>query len=128
MEDHHMATRDRSQTPFPLRGRPASSRTPRLLAGRTASGRVAAYRMAERRRRADEILVFDAATTNKAQGSGCCRKATVDYRTGLSGTETGTRVGPLRRPRLARLPSSRHAVHCRLRVPGRGAEPFSPLS
>src|SRR5678815_5760506 len=84
--------------------------------------------MAERRRRTDEILVFDTAGRNKAPGSGCCRKTTVDYRTGLSGTETGTRVGPLRRPRLARLPPSCDAMHCRLRVPGRGAEPFFPLS
>src|SRR5690349_2596804 len=113
MEDRHMATRDRSQTGFPLRGSPASPRTPRLLAVRTASGRVAAYRMAERRGRTDEILVFDTAGRNKAQRSGCCRKTTVDYRAGLSGTETGTRVGPLRRPRLARLPPSCDVVHCR---------------
>jgi len=53
--------------------------------------------------------------------------AKLAHRAGLQGSQRGTRAGPLRRPRLARLPSSRHAVHRRLRVPGLRTGRDSPL-
>ena len=37
-------------------------------------------------------------------------------------------LGTLRRPRLARLPPSRHTLHCRLWIPGGGEESFFSLS
>jgi hypothetical protein len=46
----------------------------------------------------------------------------------LSGAETGTGPGTRRGARLARLPSSRHAVHRRLCLPDRRAGEGSPLS
>src|SRR5581483_3302117 len=55
-------------------------------------------------------------------------QTSLDHRTGLSGIEAGTRVGPLRRTRLARLPSSRHLMHRGLWVPGGRTESFFPLS
>src|SRR6266404_4039668 len=36
-------------------------------------------------------------------------------------------IWPLRRSQLARISSSRHAVHRRIRLPGSGEKPFFPL-
>src|ERR1700680_774247 len=52
----------------------------------------------------------------------------MDHRTGLRGTETGTRVGTLRRKRLARISPSRDPLHRSVRIPGSRAEPFFPLT
>src|ERR1700680_3145168 len=52
----------------------------------------------------------------------------MDHRTGLRGTETGTRVGTLRRKRLARISPSRAPLHRSVRIPGSRAEPFFPLN
>src|SRR5262249_12851240 len=52
----------------------------------------------------------------------------MDHRTGLPGTETGTRAGTLRRKRLARISPSRDPVHRRVRLPGSRKEPFFPLN
>src|ERR1700674_557277 len=52
----------------------------------------------------------------------------MDHRTGLRGTETGTRVGTLRRKRLARISPSRDPLHRSVRLPGSRAEPFFPLN
>ena len=62
------------------------------------------------------------------RGTGASGQTSLDHRTGLSGTETGTRLGPLRRTRLARLSSSRHVMHCGLWIPGGRTESFFPLS
>ena len=64
----------------------------------------------------------------KAEGSGGARQTALDHRTGLSGTQAGTRTRSLRRERLARLSPSRHSMHCGLWVPCGRAEPFFPLS
>jgi len=50
-----------------------------------------------------------------------------NYRTRLRGAETGTGTGPLRRARLARISSSRHAMYRRLRLPRCGKKSFFPL-
>ena len=50
------------------------------------------------------------------------------HRARLSGTQTGGRARPLRRARLARLPSSSHAVHRGLRIPDLRKGDDSPLS
>ena len=52
----------------------------------------------------------------------------MDHRTGLRGTETGTRVGTLRRKRLARISPSRDPLHRSVRLPGSRAKPFFPLN
>src|SRR6516225_10035195 len=49
-------------------------------------------------------------------------------RTRLSGTQAGGRVGTFRRTRVARLPPSRHPLHCGLRIPNLRAREDSPLS
>ena len=54
-------------------------------------------------------------------------QAALAHRARLSGTQAGSRAWSLRRPRLARLPSSRHAVHRGLRIPDRRAGDDSPL-
>src|SRR5712692_7716615 len=52
----------------------------------------------------------------------------MDHRTGLRGTETGTRVGTLRRKGLARISPSRDPLHRSVRLPGSREEPFFPLT
>src|SRR5712691_10276869 len=52
----------------------------------------------------------------------------MDHRTGLRGTETGTRVGTLRRKGLARISPSRDPLHRSVRLPGSREEPFFPLN
>ena len=44
-------------------------------------------------------------------------QTTLAHRARLSGAETGGRARPLRRARMARLPSSRHTLHRGLRIP-----------
>ena len=128
VEDRHLAARHTVQTPVPLRRRARPPGTSRLLESRTTSGRMAADRVAERRSRADQILAIHAAGRHEAEGSGGTRQTPLDHRTGLRGTEAGTRPGSLRRQRLARLSPSRHLMHCSLWVPCGRAEPFFPLS
>ncbi len=50
------------------------------------------------------------------------------HRTRLPGVETGTRLGSLRRTRLARFSSSRHLMYRGLWIPGGRTESFFPLS
>ena len=54
-------------------------------------------------------------------------QAALAYRARLSGTQAGGRARSLRRARMARLPSSRHAVHRGLRIPDLRAGDDSPL-
>src|SRR5215831_18362300 len=83
--------------------------------------------MAEGSDRAHKILVIHFADRHQAFRFRSIGEATLDHRARLSRTETGTRIRPLRRARLARLSSSCHPLHCGLRVPGSRTEPFFPL-
>src|SRR5271155_1792677 len=87
---------------------------------------MAADRMAEDREGADQVLAVKPAGINRSASTGGSGQTALDYRTRLSGTQTGTRFGPLRRTRLARLSSPCHALHRSLRLPGAGAVPFPP--
>src|SRR5579875_3294804 len=89
--------------------------------------RMACNRMAEGRSGTNQVLALDPAGRNKIKGLGGARQTALDYRTGLSGTEAGTRPRPLRRAGLAGLSPSCHALHCRLRLLAGGAKPFFPL-
>src|SRR5215831_8808205 len=83
--------------------------------------------MAEGSDRAHKILVIHFADRHQAFRFRSIGEATLDHRARLSRTETGTRIRPLRRARLARLSSSCHPLHRGLRVPGSRTEPFFPL-
>src|SRR5271163_2451246 len=87
---------------------------------------MAADRMAEDREGADQVLAVDPAGIHRSAPTGGSGQTALDHRTRLSGTQTGTWFGPLRRTRLARLSSPCHARHRSLRLPGQGAVPFPP--
>src|SRR5215467_5067827 len=84
--------------------------------------------MANRGARTHQILAIHSAGQCRPGRTGAFGQTSVDHRTGLSGTEAGTRLGPLRGARLARLPSSRHIMHRSLWIPGGRTESFFPLS
>ena len=88
---------------------------------------MAADRMAGGRSRADQILALHAAGEHQLRAAGRSRQAALAHRARLSGAQAGGRARSLRRTRLARLPSSRHPVHRRLRLPHRRAGDDSPL-
>jgi hypothetical protein len=75
----------------------------------------------------DQILALYA--TGGRHLPATCRsyQAALAHRARLSGTQAGSGSRALRRARLARLPSSRHAVHRSLRIPDRRAGHDSPL-
>src|SRR6266700_50134 len=79
---------------------------------------VAADRVARGRRRANQVLALDLAEQHPIPRSGRRRQAALARRARLSGAQAGGRARTLRRPRLARLPSPRYAVHRGLRIPG----------
>ena len=81
-----------------------------------------------RRIRTHQVLAIHPAARHWSPGTGAHGQTSLDHRTGLSGTEAGTRVGPLRRTGLARLSSSRHLMHRGLWIPGGRTESFFPLS
>ncbi len=128
LEESDMAARREAETAVPLCRLAGASRASRLLAIRTASGRMVADRMASRGIRAHQVLAIHTAGRYRPGGTGASGQTSLDHRTGLSGTEAGTRLGPLRRTRLARLSSSRHLMHCGLWIPGGRTESFFPLS
>ena len=84
-------------------------------------------RMAARRNRTHQVLDIDVSLRHQAQSFNQNGQTALDHRTGLPGAETRVRAGALRRAQLARIPPSRHAMHCSLWVPGSRAEPFFPL-
>ena len=88
---------------------------------------VAADRVARGRSRADQILALDAAGGHQLPPARRSCQAALADRAGLSGTQAGGRAWALRRARMARLPSSRHAVHRGLRIPDLRAGDDSPL-
>ncbi len=98
-----------------------------LLALPTSSGRMAADGMASRGIRTNQVLAIYSVRRYRPFATGAFGQTSLDYRTGLSRTQTGTRVGPLRRTRMARLPSSRHVMHRGLWIPGGRTESFFPL-
>ncbi len=81
-------------------------------------------RMARRRSRADKILAIHLARQHQQRCSGEHRQTALAHRTRLPGPQAGTRPWPLRGARLARLSSSRHTVHRRLRIPDLRAADF----
>ncbi len=88
---------------------------------------MAPRRMARRRGRANQILALNLARRYAAHSSrrGC--QTALAHRAGLRGSQRGTRAGPLRRPGMAGLPSSCHAVHRRLRLADLRTGRDSPL-
>src|ERR1043165_9713974 len=89
---------------------------------------MAADRMANRGIRTNQLLAIHSAGRYCLGGTGAFGQTPLDHRAGLSRTETGTRVGPLRRTRLARLPPSRHLMRRGLWLPGGRTESFFPLN
>src|ERR1039457_3604666 len=89
---------------------------------------MAADRVAEDREGADEILAVEPAGSHQSASAGGHRQTALGHRARLRGTEAGNRTGTLCRTQLARISSSRHALHCRLWILGAGAVPFSPCT
>src|SRR5271166_3242766 len=81
------------------------------------SAGMASHRMARGRKRADQILAFDPARRHAHRRSRRHGQIALAHRARLRGTQKRTRPRPLRRAKLARLPSSRNPVHCRLWIP-----------
>ena len=92
-----------------------------------AGRRMAADRVARGRERADQILALDPCRKTSPSASGRPRQAALAHRARLSGTQAGGRARAFRGARMARLPSPRHAVHRRLRIPDLRAGDDSPL-
>src|SRR6202042_2624151 len=84
---------------------------------REASQGVAADRVARGRGCANQILALDTSEKHLVPRSGRCRQAALACRARLPGAQAGGRARAFRGARMARLPSSRHAVHRGLRIP-----------
>src|SRR5262249_22026423 len=100
MEESDLAARGEAETAVPFGRDAGASRASRLRAIGTASGRMVAYRVALRRIGTNQVLAIHSASRLGSPGTGAPGQTSVDHRTGLSGTEAGTRTGPLRRTRL----------------------------
>ncbi len=127
MEESDLEARGEAEVAVTLCRHTGSSRASRLLALPTSSGRMAADGMASRGIRTNQVLAIYSVRRYRPFATGAFGQTSLDYRTGLSRTQTGTRVGPLRRTRMARLPSSRHVMHRGLWIPGGRTESFFPL-
>src|SRR5712664_134508 len=79
---------------------------------------MAVDRVAQRRARTDQILALDPPRGHYFASSDLLHQAALADRARLSGAQARGRARAFRRPRMARLSSSRHAVHRRLRIPG----------
>src|SRR6185312_1965516 len=88
---------------------------------------MAADRVAQGREGTDKVLAVDLAADYRLCPSGRSGQIALAHRARLSGTEAGTRPRTLRGPRLAWLPSSRHALHRCLRIPDLREGDDSPL-
>jgi SRSO17 transposase len=108
-------------------GEAFTSRFTRLRVRRATCRGVAADRMAAGRGGADQILAVHLAGRYQLRGAGRSRQTALADRTRLPGTQTGSRPGPLRRTRLARVTPSHNPLHRGLRVPDRRTGDFSPL-
>ena len=84
-------------------------------------------RMAGARERTDQVLAFYFPCPYHTERVGETSETPLDYRTRLPRAEARVGTGTLRRSRLARFSPSRHVMHRRLRLPGRGKKSFFPL-
>src|ERR1700722_5889628 len=84
-------------------------------------------RMAGAGERTDQVLAFHFPGPYHTERVGETSKTPLDYRTRLPRAEARIGAGTLRRSGLARFSSSRHVMHRRLRLPGRGKKSFFPL-
>ena len=123
----HLAGGHARSARLPLRRLARQAGASGLLALRTAAGGMVPGRMARGRERTDQILALHLARGHAARRLRRPGQAALAHRAGLPGAQAGDRPRSLRRPRLARLPPSRHARYRRLRLPGLRAEPDSPL-
>src|ERR1017187_510921 len=89
---------------------------------------MAVDRVAHRGKGAKEILAVESACGDHAAETRCHRQTALAHRARLRRTEAGTWPGTFRRQELARLSSSCNAFDRRIRLPGFGAVPFSPLN
>src|SRR5579872_456112 len=105
MEESDLEARGEGETAVPLCRHAGAPRASRLLAIGTASGGMVVDRMAGRGNGTHQVLAIHSSGQSRADGSRAFGQTSLDHRTGLSGIEAGTRVGPLRRTRLARLSS-----------------------
>ena len=122
-----MARRYEYATFLPFRPRQSSCGARPETIDRSNPGRMAGDRASGRRNGTNKILVFDNGRNDRLRRVGWHDKAALAYRARLSGAEAGSWVGALRREGLARVPSSRHTLHCGLRLPDHGKGRFSPL-
>ena len=127
MANHRVAPRQRRTSIFSLCPRASSCCTARFYAQPEPAGRMAADRVAQRRTGADQILALDPSRRYRLSTPGRTRQTTLADRARLSGAQARGRARAFRRPRMARLSSSRHAVHRRLRLPGLREGDDSPL-
>src|SRR5215467_11923968 len=75
----------------------------------------------------NQVLAIHFADRYRAGRTGALGQTSLDHRARLPRTEAGTRLGPLRGTRLARLSSSRHLMYRGLWIPGGRTESFFPL-
>ena len=94
-----------------LCARAGSCRASRLQSHRQPAGRVAADRVAKGRGRADQVLALNASARHHLPLAGGHDQVALAHRARLSGAQAGGRARAFRRPRMARLPSPRHAMH-----------------
>jgi SRSO17 transposase len=103
-------------------------RVARLQAQRAAPRRMAADRVAQGRERAHQVLALDASRRPQLPATGLLWQTALAHRTRLSRAQAGGRARPFRGPWMARLSSSRHAVHRCLRLPDLRTGDDSPLT
>src|SRR5260370_37548726 len=84
-------------------------------------------RMAGAGERTDQVLAFYYPGPHHTERVGETSETPLDYRTRLPRAEARVGTGTLRRSGLARFSPSRHVMHRRLRLPGRGKKSFFPL-
>src|SRR5580700_8616297 len=83
-------------------------------------------RMAGAGERTDQVLAFYSPVPHDTERVGETSETPLDYRTRLPRAEARVGTGTLRRSGLARFSPSRHVMHRRLRLPGRGKKSFPP--
>src|SRR5881409_2344630 len=122
-----LARRHARRDAVALRGGPRPTRASRRLALDTPARRVAAHRMAAGGSCADQVLALHAATDGDLDRLGPLGDVALAHRAGLPRAQGRAGAGSLRRPGLARLPSSRLALHRGVRIPRRrAAHAFPP--
>src|SRR5260370_18615262 len=84
-------------------------------------------RMAGARERTEQVLALYFPCPDQTERVGETSETSLDYRTRLPRVEARVGTGTLRRSGLARFSPSRHLMHRRLRLPGRGKKSFFPL-